>query len=113
VARANLGWADWKEGEATSALENLHSAATLWPVHPHPIVWLLAWPRLAVDLTQGRVTEAIEQARMLVNPPTMRMPAAVEDSLRAAIETAESGRLDDAAAALTKSVALAEKTGWL
>ncbi len=112
-AQANLCWVNWAEGDAKAAVENGRAAFASWGPVPNPMVWMASWPLLALALSEGRIEDALGQARLLVEPPTVRLPAVLENALRDALSTGDVDRSDRAMRLLTQSVSLAQETGWL
>lgn len=112
-ARANLAWADWFEGRPAEALAHVRAAMEAWGATPNPVQWLALWPSLAVALAEERNREAIDHARLLIPPPAMRMPEALESLVQAAIEHWDEGETEEARAFLTQAAELAQRTGWL
>jgi class 3 adenylate cyclase len=112
-AKANLCWADWKEGRIASAEENGRLAAASWAAARNPGVWLAAWPMLAIAVSEHRVHAAIGFARELLVPVVMKMPSDLEGALSEAVDAWDAGDPDGAAGVLGRSLRLAEKHLWL
>jgi len=110
MAKAVLSWVAWKEGRY-SEVEQV-AEAVLRPTPggepPFPFAWICLWPLIAVRLAEGRTAEAIESARELLQPPQMRLPAQLEESLAGALAAWEADKHALASERLRRSVVLAE-----
>jgi len=114
MARAVLSWVAWKEDRyseveelAGEVLETTHGGEP-----PFPFAWICLWPLIAVRLAEGRTSEAITAARELLQPPQMRLPAELEESLAAALAAWEADKHALAGERLRKSVVLAERLSF-
>jgi hypothetical protein len=76
---------------------------------PFPFAWICLWPLIAVRLAEGRTADAITAARELLQPPQMRLPPQLEESLAAALAAWEAEKYALASERLRRSVVLAER----
>ncbi len=115
MAKANLAWVAWREGNLLEAQTNGLAALELWwPLQViYMFQWAALWPLIGVALAQDRLTEAVDHARLLLAPQQQSLP----DTLNALIETAirswDTGQLEEARTYLKKSTPIAEKMGYL
>ena len=111
MARAVLCWVAWKE-DRHSEVEQL-AEEVLRPTPggepPFPFAWICLWPLIAVRLAEGRPAGAITAARKLLQPPQMRLPPQLEESLAGALAAWEAHDHALASERLRKSVVLAER----
>jgi hypothetical protein len=70
-------------------------------------------PLVAVAVAERNIEEAIECARVLLEPKQMRLPDKLTSVLEAAIAASEQDELDRAGAELERAVTLAEGLGYL
>jgi tetratricopeptide (TPR) repeat protein len=114
MARAVLSWVAWKE-HRYSEVEQF-AEAVLRPTPggepPFPFAWICLWPLIAVRLAEGRTAEAITAARQLLQPPQMRLPAQLEESLADALTAWEADKHALASERLRKSVVRAERLSF-
>jgi tetratricopeptide (TPR) repeat protein len=113
VARANLAWAAWAEGNLAEAEVEGRRALDDYGVGNHPFKWLALWPLGAVAVARGNDAEAISRLRKLIPPPEMRMPQQLEYLLQDAVTAWDAGEVDTVHTLLERSIELARQTGWL
>jgi tetratricopeptide (TPR) repeat protein len=92
AAEANLSWSAYRAGDAEAALQDGEAALVKWQLLQYPFHWLARWPLLAVALDQGRIADAVGQARAMLEPVQQRLPNALTASLEEAIAAWEGGR---------------------
>jgi tetratricopeptide (TPR) repeat protein len=87
AAMATQAWLAWQEGRPEDVLTLAGQALQLWgtAVVSHSYYWVCLWPLIAVHLDEGRVDEAINAARQLLQPPQQRLPDELESAVQAAI----------------------------
>jgi DNA-binding SARP family transcriptional activator len=90
IARANLAWLAWLEGDADQVQECAQEALALWRQLPAghasaPFQWLALWPLLAIALDGAEGALAIEAAQRLLDPSQQRLPDALNCVLEAAV----------------------------
>jgi hypothetical protein len=111
MARAVLSWVAWKQDRygdveqlADAVLRHMPGGEPRFP-----FAWICLWPLIAVRLAEGRTAEAITAARELLQPPQMRLPPQLEESLAGALASWEADEHALASERLRKSVLLAER----
>jgi hypothetical protein len=114
MARAVLAWVAWKEDRYSQvevlAGEVLETKRVDEP--PFPFAWICLLPLIAVRLAEGRTAGAITAARELLQPPQMRLPPQLEESLAGALAAWEADEHGLASERLRKSVVLAERLNF-
>ena len=118
TAHANLAWADWREtrlaeceAKAMTALEEWHG---LPAGHASAAFqWTALWPLIGVCLAEGRADEAVDHSAELLAPELMRLPAEIESTIDAALESWGRGETQDTTERLGEAVVQAQDTGWL
>jgi class 3 adenylate cyclase/tetratricopeptide (TPR) repeat protein len=107
-AKAVSAWAAWKEGSLADAEHLAEEALDQWERSTfYPVHWPGLWPLVAVRLGDGRVAEAIDAARQLVQPRNMRI-IPLEPLLLAAIKAWEENDKRLAATHLSEALIEAE-----
>ena len=115
MAKANMAWAAWREGNVVQAQEYGHAALQLWQQTAlvYPFHWLALCPLLAVALAQGRCFEAITVARMLLAPDQQCLPPTLGDAVAIAIQTWDDGQLEVAQTHIQRVLLIAQELGYL
>jgi tetratricopeptide (TPR) repeat protein len=114
MAKANLAWLAWREGNWADVQTNGRAGPEIWSqTMRYPFEWAALWPLIAVALIQGQDAEAVEHTRALLSPSQMRLPEPLEVVLRNAIAAWDAGDVNAACARLNEAVELAQQTGWL
>ena len=115
MAKANLAWVAWREGNLSAAQDNGRVALETWQQAPlaSPFQWAALWPLMAVAMTQNRVSEAIDHARVLLEPSQQRLPDALAGMIQKAVVTWEGGRSEMAHAHLSRAIELVQELGYL
>jgi len=115
MAKANLAWIAWREGDLSGAQANALAALELW--RPLQVVnafhWMALWPLIGVELTQDRLPEAIDHARQLLDPQQQPLPDALNALVEAAIRSWDAGQLEAALTHLRQGAVLARDMGYL
>ena len=96
TAHANLAWADWRDARPNDCEAMACEALREWRDLPAghasaAFQWTALWPLIGVCLGDGRVAEAVDHSSELLAPALMRMPAEIEDLVRAALQSWEHG----------------------
>ena len=112
MAKGNLAWVAWYEGNLTDAQTNGRAALEIWGQIPMPGKFIALWPLIAVAVDQGQDAEAIEYARELLPSSQARLPEALETVVQDAIKAWEGGDAETTHILLNKAVELAQRTGW-
>ena len=115
IARANLAWVAWREGNLTEAQVNGRTALEIWRARPVEYVfcWLALWPLIGVELAQNRLAEAIDYARLLLAPEQQPLPEALRAGIEAALQVWDAGRTDMAHTYLQSTTTSAQEMGYL
>ncbi|NTX59276.1 AAA family ATPase [Myxococcus sp. CA051A] len=105
AAHAHRAWVASRAGDTVLSREEATEALRLWqPLSlVFPFQWMARWPLLAVELEQGRLTEALEHARALLAHHQQRLPDALTQPLSTALEHQDARRLEDARATLRQA----------
>jgi tetratricopeptide (TPR) repeat protein len=115
MARANLAWVAWRQGNLSEAQANARAALEEWKALPanYPFYWTALWPLISIALAQDQLSAAIDDARALLAPQQLLLPDALRATVEAATQAWDSGRLEAACAHLQQAVVLAEELGYL
>ncbi len=118
TAQANLAWAAWREERLADCETEACAALERWSGLPAghasaAFQWTALWPLIGVCLAQDRTAEAAVQAGRLLDPALMRLPAAIEDTLSAALESWQRHDVTQTEALLERALAQAQVSGWL
>ncbi|WP_437941796.1 serine/threonine-protein kinase [Sorangium sp. So ce341] len=83
AAQANLGWVALRDGEIARAESLLLAAMETWRslAYTYPFQWMALLPMLHIELGRGRLTEAAELARALLDPKQQRLPDGLTELL--------------------------------
>jgi class 3 adenylate cyclase/tetratricopeptide (TPR) repeat protein len=116
MAKANLAWVTWRDGDLPEAKANGEAALRLWQELPVGQFWPFKWtallPMIGVALAQELDTEAVEYARAMLEPSQQRLPEALNLALEKAIKTLEKGELK-MGTHLNHAIELAQELGYL
>jgi DNA-binding SARP family transcriptional activator len=95
AAHGSLAWAAWRVGDMDNARMHGQQALEAWRRLPagYMFEWIGRWPLIGIALTEGNLSEALSQARPLLEASQKRMPESIEPALEAAIRAAEEGDL--------------------
>ena len=114
AAYANLGWAAWVEGDATTAASETETALAHWArlasKFAYPLQWMARLQGMAMALAREAVDEAVEHARMIGGAIQHRLPAEVLGPLAEAVAAFDEGSAAAAAPALQRALAAAAGT---
>ncbi len=115
MAQANLAWVAWREGKILDAYKEGLAALELWQSLPtlYMFLWAGLWLLISVELTQNRLTEATDHARLLLDPQQLILPDALEGYVKVGIQSWDAGELEPARTHLCQATALAQKMGYL
>lgn len=115
MVKANLAWVAWREGNLTEAQANGLAALELWRSiwTVYPFQWAALWPLIAVALAQDQLTEAVDHARLLLDPQQQPLPSALNVLVEVAIQSWDAGQVEAACAHLQQAAALAGELGYL
>jgi hypothetical protein len=81
------GWVSLRRGDRDGALRLTEDALSMWATYGgvFPFQWLSLVPRLEAQLSAGRIADAVDSSRALLQPSQQRLPSRVEQALAAAI----------------------------
>jgi DNA-binding SARP family transcriptional activator len=113
AAEANLGWLAYRAGDSDGAVRHGEAALAEWKSMQYPFRWLALWPLLAVALDQGPISDAVGQARAMLDPVQQRLPEALTATLEEAIAAWDEGHAAPAREHLAEAVRLAQDMGYL
>jgi tetratricopeptide (TPR) repeat protein len=113
LARANLAWIAWREGDWPEAERQAHAALELWEqsAFVYAFHWTALFPLLAIAAEQGALAEALDHVQALLHPQQQRLPEPLETALEAAIQAGEEEGAG--AAHLEHAIQVAKETGFL
>ncbi|MCC7450868.1 MAG: protein kinase [Anaerolineae bacterium] len=115
MAKANLAWADQREGKRSAALENAIEALDLLKKVPQGQMfpWVAHWPMIGLQLAQDQLAAAIDSARALFDPQANPQPEALAEPLQQAIRDWEQGAPEQARELLLTACERAKPLGYL
>jgi predicted ATPase len=118
MAKANLAWLAWREGELTQAEADGRAALELWQQLPSAhsscaFQWAALWPLIGAALAHNRTSEAIEWAKGLLEPTQQCLPAPLTAAVEKAILSWKEGNPQAAHAKLSRALALAQEMDYL
>jgi eukaryotic-like serine/threonine-protein kinase len=105
----------WRLGNMDECQENGLAALELWrPLSmSYPFCWTALLPLISVALAKQQVSEAVEYARMLLEPHQQRFPDDLTTALETAIQAWDTGQSDAARSHLQQATALAREMSYL
>jgi hypothetical protein len=108
-------WLAWREGNLAEAEEYGRASVEGDSSHPHltPLQWVGRWPLLGVAVAQTQWTEAMHQARCLLDLTQQPPPEPVGPLLEGALRAWEAGEREEAHTLLSQATACAEHLGYL
>jgi class 3 adenylate cyclase/tetratricopeptide (TPR) repeat protein len=115
IARANLSWVEWREGNHDKARQLGEEALRRWHSmeDPYGFDWMALWPLIAVAQSEGDIDAAVIHLRALFGPNQHPLPdqlsAVARQTIAAWEKKDEKGTID----ALTKAMATAHEFGQL
>jgi hypothetical protein len=101
VAKAGMAWASWREGHTEQVLRLAADALEHWgtPTSSFYYKGLCLWPLMSLHLAAGRLGEAVDTGRQMLERTQVRLP----DDLEVLVNAAEvSWGRDDASMATVK-----------
>ncbi len=110
TTQGNQAWVDYMEGKYTSAEENGNK--TLAVVKQIPtLAFISCWPLMAIALNREDVSQAVEMAKLILNPAVRACRPAVDASLQAGVRSFEAGDIPHAKEHLEQAVRLSLESG--
>ncbi len=115
VARGNLAWIAWREGDLAEAEEQGQTALELWQKSPfvYAFHWTALLPLLAIALEKEALAEALNHARALLHPQQQKLPDPLEAALEAALQAADDGGTEAAGQHLERVIQVAKEEAYL
>jgi eukaryotic-like serine/threonine-protein kinase len=109
AAWGNLAWVALQRGDYAGAEQAGRKALSLWEplAHVYPFQWLARLPLCCVELTQGGLEDAIEQAQAVLHVGQQRLPKQLTASLEAAVTAFTQGHNARAKSALLRALQIA------
>ena len=114
-ATSNLAWLAWLEGDFAGVWANGQAAIEASRKLPFrmPFEWAALFPLIAVAVTEGRISEAIEYAQALLSPTQLRLPDELSATLEAAVRANDQCQLQAARDKFGRALSLAQASGYL
>jgi serine/threonine protein kinase/tetratricopeptide (TPR) repeat protein len=115
MAKANLAWIAWREGNLAEVRELGYAALALWSQSSIfiPVRWTALWPLIATELAETRIPEAIAYARQLLVPGQHLPPEALYAAVEAALAKWDTGQQDAASKELDQATVMAQQMGYM
>jgi DNA-binding SARP family transcriptional activator len=118
MARANLAWVAWREGDLAQAEANGRAALELWLQLPAAhsscaFQWTAVWPLVGVALARDQTSEASKLVRALLEPTQQRLPDALTATVQQALGAWEGDEPEAARAQLDQALELAKEMDYL
>jgi eukaryotic-like serine/threonine-protein kinase len=115
MAQANLAWAAYRTGQLAEARALGEAAWETMQSTPQAQMfnWIAVWSLIGISLAQMRIADAVDYARLLLDPKTQPQPETLAVSLKAAIQAWEQEQPEVAHACLIQAAELAEPLGYL
>jgi hypothetical protein len=115
VARGNLAWIAWREGNLAEVEEQGRAALDLWRTSPfvYAFHWTALLPLLAVAMEKDALVEALGHARALLHAQQQKLPDPLEAALKAAVQAGDDEGAEAAADHLERVIRVAQENGYL
>jgi tetratricopeptide (TPR) repeat protein len=118
MAKANLAWVAWRQGELAQAEAGGRAALEIWQQLPSAhsscaFQWAALWPLIGVALARDRTSEAVECAQGLLEPTQQCLPDPLTTRVEKAILSWKEGDPHAAYANLDRALALAQELDYL
>jgi hypothetical protein len=113
MAQANLAWAARRAEQLAEARALGEAAWETMKQTPQSQMfnWIAVWPLVGSSLDQMRIADAVDYARLLLDPKTQPQPDALAALIQDAIQAWEQAQPEQAYALLTQAAELAEPMG--
>jgi class 3 adenylate cyclase/tetratricopeptide (TPR) repeat protein len=114
AATALQAWVAWRDQQVGRALALGAEALELWESQPesYPFHCLALWPLAGANLDTGRLEEAVDAARQLLEPSQVRLPDELEGAVQSSCEAWGRAEPELAAQLLAEAVQLARELGF-
>jgi hypothetical protein len=115
MAKANLAWIAWCEGDFAEAQVHGDAALDLWQQSSvdYSIQWAALLPLIGVALAQQQITEALTYACRLLGATQQRLPDMLMVRIEAAIQAGEATTMEGVRTHLEHMIADAQALGYL
>jgi hypothetical protein len=115
VARANLAWLAFCEGDTAGLEANGREALELWQriSFVYPFHWLARLPLAAMSLERGALADAVEHARAMLHPTQHRLPDEIAVRLEQGVAAWAHERYGEAREHLDEAMNAAEVFNYL
>jgi tetratricopeptide (TPR) repeat protein len=118
MAKANLAWVAWREGNLAEAEANGRAALELWHQLPAghsscAFQWTALWPLIGVALLQNQVSEASDFAGALLDGSQQRLPGALTVVVKKAIAAREEDESEAVCVYLGRAIELAQEMAYV
>jgi hypothetical protein len=115
AALGNLAWVARDQNNDDKAEQRGREALSCWERRePHALVypfeWLARLPLLAISLSRDRLTEAVAEARAVLEPRQQHHPHPIASPLAEAVASFDAGSLDGALRHLRISLQAARRS---
>ena len=92
IVQSNLSWVAWRRQEFAEAKNQAQRALdVLQRVDGLAFLWLACWPLFGAAIKEGRLVEAMTQAKLMLEPIRHPLPDAISAALRDAIQAEDEG----------------------
>jgi class 3 adenylate cyclase/tetratricopeptide (TPR) repeat protein len=115
IARANLSWVEWRDGNHDKAQQFGEEALHRWHSmeDPYGFDWMALWPLIAVAQSEGDIDAAVTHLRALFGPNQHPLPDQLSAVARQTIDAWEKKDEKGTIDALTNAMAKAHELGQL
>ena len=118
IIKGHRAWIAWRDGNLAEA--ETYGQASLEDEkdgqgrqRDNAFRWTGVWPVMGVMLTQGKLAEAIDCVRVLLDPSQQPPDEAIAIPLNAALQAWDAGQQEEAHKLLQEVMPVAEKAGYL
>jgi len=89
TSHANLAWVAWRRGEIENGRQHSHEALDAWGQSQgnYPLFWTALFPRMAINLAEGDVKSAVQDANRMMDADQQELPGSLSAPLNAAVNT--------------------------
>ena len=115
MAKANLAWVAWREGNHAETEKLGCEALELWHgmEDPYSYDWMALWPLIAVAFSRNDVARAIDHARALFVESQHPLPEKLATATQKAINSWEKGEAESVRKDLARAIETAHEAGYL
>jgi DNA-binding SARP family transcriptional activator len=113
-ARANLAWVAWRSEDLATARDHAEAAWAGWGFGQFSVAaWMPLWPLIGVAAREGRLPEAVQHLRLLLEPDRQPLPPSLAEIAASVLAAAERDDWDLARARLEHAAEAAAPFGYL